>query len=884
MKNPADDTCGSDKLRSLERELEETLLREAELEETRRAMLYLLEDVNEVNEAVKKSKKDIETIFDGIISPIFIHDHEMRVLRCNEAYRRAAGLPFREIVGKRYYEVFPKLDAPTGACIKSMKGARARMAAEELVHVAPLDRIYKDRSYALETKSGGFEFLHFMDDVTDVERAKEKERLIYELGGKIAENMDLDYRLNEICATVVSLGYSAAWIGEFDDKKGGMSAMALKTAPGAASGCPCLADPSHCPGPALEVFNSGKPRVMNNLTHKEVNAPPSALPASPVCSAAAFPIKDGERVRGVLNVCHRGEVFPESEVAFLKTFSGHASSYIKNALLFKEVGEYAERVKKEMALNKNLLDLSEATAETSDLESFMEKAVGCVRMLTDCDTVLSYLWDVESKVMMPNQFQGLPNAKVPLFATEPFDVSGASFGCDPFKENTVMVIRKGSSCPQKAGALLEFFKRLVPDLSTLVLIPLVGKLHNLGLLVLAYRESNPKSKRDILDSEKRLKLGIAHQVSTALEEACLYRESVNQTMELSHRIKTIEIMHEIDKKVLSTLQSQEILEIATSMISKIINCDRSTVIIVDTEKKGFTFKAGVGEGFTARGRTVPFRFAKASEILKTHSPQYIPDLTEIKNPLLLENSLINEGFMSVLRAPVIVKGDVAGVLCLGSRLPSAFDSRDLSTLEKLASHIGTALENARLVGDLEDLFIGTVKALSNSIDTKSPWTMGHSERVTEIAVKMASAMGIEGEELNNFKIASLLHDIGKLSTYEDILNKQGKLTEEEFALIRQHPEKGVEILEPIKPLKNIIPVVKYHHEFYDGRGYPEGLKGEEIPFLARVLAVADTVDAMSSDRPYRKGKPMEAIIEELKRCSGTQFDPQVVDVFICQFC
>ena len=141
-------------------------------------------------------------------------------------------------------------------------------------------------------------------------------------------------------------------------------------------------------------------------------------------------------------------------------------------------------------------------------------------------------------------------------------------------------------------------------------------------------------------------------------------------------------------------------------------------------------------------------------------------------------------------------------------------------------------------------------------------------------------MRFDEKGLKDMETAGLLHDIGKLGTYESILDKPGKLTGEELNIMRQHPGKGAEILEPIKQLKHIIPAIKYHHEFYDGKGYPEGLKGEAIPLSARIMAVADTVDAMGADRPYRKGRVMDVISAELKRCSGTQFDPNVVDVFL----
>ena len=189
-------------------------------------------------------------------------------------------------------------------------------------------------------------------------------------------------------------------------------------------------------------------------------------------------------------------------------------------------------------------------------------------------------------------------------------------------------------------------------------------------------------------------------------------------------------------------------------------------------------------------------------------------------------------------------------------------------------------KNAGLVTELKDMFLGTITTLSSAIDAKSPWTAGHSKRVTRYALDIGKEMGLHVKDLKDLEIAGLLHDTGKLGTYQSILDKSYKLTEKETKVLRLHPAKGAEILSPIKQMREIIPAIRHHHEFYNGGGYPDGLKGEEIPLMARILGVADSVDAMSAARPYRKGKPMNVIIAELKRCSGTQFDPKVVDVFV----
>ena len=351
-------------------------------------------------------------------------------------------------------------------------------------------------------------------------------------------------------------------------------------------------------------------------------------------------------------------------------------------------------------------------------------------------------------------------------------------------------------------------------------------------------------------------------------------------MELARRIEVIKTMHEIDRSILSTLEPQEILETASRMVSRVIAADRVTIANVDKEKGGFRYAAGLGGQVLEKLGFVTFDQTSATEILRTGMPEYVPNLKEMPDLLLTEKKLMENGFLSHVRMPITVKGEITGILTVGAKRPSAFTADDLSTLEKLASQISVAMENTRLILDLQELFMATVESLSSAIDSKSPWTAGHSARVTKYALDIGKTLGLSEKEMRDLQLAGLLHDVGKIGTYEAILDKPDKLTEEELKIMRMHPVKGAEILAPIKQLKHIIPGIKYHHAYYDGNGYPKGLKGDEIPLMARILAVADTVDAMSADRPYRKGKPMDAIIAELKRCSGTQFDAKVVEAFL----
>lgn len=182
--------------------------------------------------------------------------------------------------------------------------------------------------------------------------------------------------------------------------------------------------------------------------------------------------------------------------------------------------------------------------------------------------------------------------------------------------------------------------------------------------------------------------------------------------------------------------------------------------------------------------------------------------------------------------------------------------------------------------DMEDLFLNLVNALVNALDAKSPWTNGHSKRVAGYAKQIALEMGFDYKVADQIHLAGLLHDIGKIGTYDYLLDKPSRLTNEEYELVKKHPLQGVTILEGIKQLINILPIIKYHHERVDGKGYPDGLKGEEIPLEAKILHVADSFDSMTSDRPYRPSPGIEHALSEFANFSNIQFDSQVVDAFI----
>ncbi|MGB9716444.1 MAG: HD domain-containing phosphohydrolase [Thermodesulfovibrionales bacterium] len=223
----------------------------------------------------------------------------------------------------------------------------------------------------------------------------------------------------------------------------------------------------------------------------------------------------------------------------------------------------------------------------------------------------------------------------------------------------------------------------------------------------------------------------------------------------------------------------------------------------------------------------------------------------------------------------------------GNYLKSMGIVRDISDVRKIKEKLN--MSQTAFLNMLKDLDLSykelkklhdeVISSFISAIDAKSTWTKGHSERVTNYAVAIAKEMGLSEKEIETLRTAAILHDIGKLGTYDVILDKNDDLTDQEIELIKMHTIKGEEILRPISQLKDILPVIRSHHERIDGTGYPDGLKDTEIPFLSRIIAVADTFDSMTSDRPYRPRVSKEDAIRELKKFSGTQFDFEVVEAF-----
>jgi len=356
-------------------------------------------------------------------------------------------------------------------------------------------------------------------------------------------------------------------------------------------------------------------------------------------------------------------------------------------------------------------------------------------------------------------------------------------------------------------------------------------------------------------------------------------ESFNSmTSQLNKQFKTLALIDEIDRSILSSLDSSVIIPLSLRMISEFFS-DHLIMLAQRTPGDLHRLRLTILTGGHHNDIAEEYVLLSSEEQEMLFTGESFEVLSrDITLPRFLTGRGTSDSFLFL---PLDRERQVIGALILEFNTSDGQNSvEQIGQARQLADQLGIALANARLVSDLERLSIGTVEALARTVDAKSKWTAGHSERVAELAVKIGEAMDWSKERLESLFRAGLLHDIGKIGIPIVILDKPGKLSEEEYDTIKTHPTLGGKILEPIQVYKDILPLIVQHHEHFDGKGYPEGLSGEDIDIGARILCVADVYDALISQRPYRDGWVKENVLSFMREKRGTMFDPGVVDVFL----
>jgi HD-GYP domain-containing protein (c-di-GMP phosphodiesterase class II) len=384
-----------------------------------------------------------------------------------------------------------------------------------------------------------------------------------------------------------------------------------------------------------------------------------------------------------------------------------------------------------------------------------------------------------------------------------------------------------------------------------------------------------KDQRPFQRDDLELLEAISAQIALVVENTQLFEMH-------EAKIQKLRTLEEISRALNSTLVEKVVKHLAVEAAAKLMDAEAGYLLTIDPARKELSLEAALSEN-AEPPKGIRLKMGEGIEgwVAQTGKPLILDDAQ--KDPRFFQKTeeWANFPVRNMICVPLRIKGRMIGVLqAVNKRNQGRFSKGDLEDFSSLANQVAIAIENANLYKELKDTFLSTAGALSDTIEAKDTYTGGHTQRVMEYSLSIGWRLGLSPEEMEDLKLAAILHDIGKIGVDDEVLRKQGRLNEEEKRKMQQHSIIGPHIVKRVRQLHPIIPGIRHHHEMYDGGGYPDGIKGEQIPLMARIIAVADAFDAMTSDRPYRKGFGMATALREIQKFSGRQFDPNVVQALV----
>ena len=358
-------------------------------------------------------------------------------------------------------------------------------------------------------------------------------------------------------------------------------------------------------------------------------------------------------------------------------------------------------------------------------------------------------------------------------------------------------------------------------------------------------------------------------------------EKENLEIRVQEQTRTLRDIYRFANQLNSLDSLDVVLESIVEFVADFMVSERVSIMLLDEEEEYLTIATAVGlEEEVIRNTRVQRGEAIAGKVFETQKALRIDDISNIKPEV--EQFSKYKAFISfpLIQAPLKSQMNPLGIINVTNRFgDQPYTALDLRNLDFIADTASVAINNQIKGIKLQESYFATMKSLALALDAKDRYTAGHSESVQRYSVSIAQQMGLNQQEISNIDRAGALHDIGKIGIPDVIINKPGRLTPEEFEKIKEHPALGEQMILPIPFLNSARGIIRHHHERFDGRGYPDGVSGQEIELGARIMAVADTFDAMTSDRPYREARSVEEAMAELNRCRNTQFDPTAVEAF-----
>lgn len=383
---------------------------------------------------------------------------------------------------------------------------------------------------------------------------------------------------------------------------------------------------------------------------------------------------------------------------------------------------------------------------------------------------------------------------------------------------------------------------------------------------------------------KRTLAKVKHNEARLPRKADIQAGLEREVVMLKEKLETLSMVSMMGHLMNSLLDEGEIQKRSMEMIIRLVGAESGSLLLIDPMTQELCFAVVLGK---AEHKIEQMRLKSgegiAGWVAKTGKAEIVHDVRQ--DVRFLGDMDRKSGFVtrSILCVPVEVRGKRVGVLEAINKKKRRFNKNDMEVMKALSDHIAISIHTARLFKRTNETFFNTVLTLGDVIEAKDKYTGGHTRRVMEYSLVIGGCLAMRPDELEHLRIGAVLHDIGKIGIPDCILGKEARLTPEEFEVMKTHSIIGGKIVQHIDVLSGSLSGVRNHHERYDGRGYPDALQGEGVPLNARVIAVCDTFDAMTTDRPYRRGLSVDVALQEMRRVSGAQLDPRIVDTFFLAY-
>lgn len=571
-------------------------------------------------------------------------------------------------------------------------------------------------------------------------------------------------------------------------------------------------------------------------------------------SIVAVPLTYGMRAIGVILISKLGiDQFDEDDVRLLEVLAGHASVALENARLYEAQRREAENA-------KALLRFSDLMSKAASFHSIGNETVRMAAQLMETSQASLWLQDERTGEFTCAAHTG--------YAGDP-ESEGVVRYRVPKDKGERLVLGRNAPFTISAEAQLAYFD---PPAGVTLRTNGIAPLHS-GHGVTGWITVRYDGPEEFFTDEKlRLLAGLSYQSSVAMQKASLYKEQ-KESAELSNALL------EFSRELAIAEGLDDVLTKVVELSARILGSPQTSVWLQEPETGDVVPEAQWGYAEPGRSRMATLRippdlatrFLDRPEpfVLRPEDVSYIPGAADIAQGTLFAIAPLQlDARLGCIAAVAPALGDYQ------------FSERKIRLLAGVAHQAKLAITNAVSFESLERTFFETVEALANALEAKDEYTSNHARSITDMALDVGAELGIEGTDLKRLELGALFHDIGKIGIPSKILAKPGPLDDDEWKVIRTHPELGERILEPIDRLAEVRPIVRHCHEHYDGSGYPDAIAGDQIPIESRIILVVDAFDAMTTDRPYRKALPVEEACRRLRESSGKQFDPEIVAAFL----